>query len=247
MADLVQDTEWQGKALELRTTGLGTSEIGEAVGKHPATIRRLFARNPESEAPDRVLSSEEASEAFAEPQEDPNATNLPPEPHPGQTTVDDFTDSCEHGVPVDEVCGDCGDCDFGDEKQIVPSARDPLEDFRAEAGEAVGPMPAAATVTREMDEGEEVNPAIFVQGTRQMALDFGENAAMVTGATLVLKSEKLEAGHFGLGDVIHGSFTARIVATTGAEKFDKDIDSFVAKPTAQVALVTEIEVVASSA
>lgn len=206
----VDTQEWEAEVVDLKRQGLETSAIAEALGKHPATIRKAVARAREAGAlaDDRVLSSDEARETF--------------QPIEGQTTVDDFTDD------PDAYDGN-------------GEARDPLEDFKAEAGVAVGPMQ-----TRPGEEPEEPleaeAPQVFVSGTRQMALDFGDNAAMVTGATLVLKSEKLASGHFGLGDVIHGSFTARIVDTRGAEKLDKDIGEFVAKPTAQVALITEIEV-----
>lgn len=249
MTELVQDLAWQADALELRaTTELTTSEIGNRVDKHPATIRKLFARNPPPVADptaDRAMSTEEANAAFS-------AISMTPTPvdeqHegtiPGQTTVDDFTDTCEHGVPLLDECETC------DPQVTPPPTPDDWENwepgakeaFKSEAGEAVGPMPPVVTVTREMDGGEEVVAVPQIKGTAQLALDFGPDAAMVTSATVVFKSEKLTSGYFEMGDVIHGTFTARITAITGAEKLDKDLDVFVAKPQAQVATITEIEV-----
>lgn len=80
-----------------------------------------------------------------------------------------------------------------------------------------------------------------LKGTRQMALDLGPNAAPITESTVTFKSEKWPSGHFGMGDVVSGTFTARIVSTPGKEKFDKDMEEFVAAPMAYGALITEIE------
>lgn len=137
-----------------------------------------------------------------------------------------------------------GDGDGPDEpypgQTTVDDFTDPLEEFRAEAGEAVGPMPP-----REMDGGEVVETAPFVKGTVQLALDFGPNAAPVAGATVVFRSEKLASGFFAMGDVVTGTFTARITGVAGSEKLDKDLGEFVAKPQAQTATITEIRIEAS--
>lgn len=214
MTELTQDLQWQDDALRLRaTTELTPVDIGEAVGKHPATIRKLFARNPPPVAEptfDRAMSAEEANEAFAERLEARHEAEAPLyERLAEQTTVYDH----------------------------LPKRGDRLDEFRAEAGEAVGPMPP-----REMDGGEIVETEPYVRGSTQLALDFGPNAAEVYGATIVFKSDKLASGFFQMGDVVHFSGTARITAINGAEKFDKDLDTFVAKPQAQVATITEIEV-----
>jgi len=114
--------------------------------------------------------------------------------------------------------------------------RDPLEDFKAEAGEAVGPMPPSEP------ENTDPDTEVRLAGTRQMALDFGPEADTPVGGTIVLRSEKLASGFFGLGDVIEGRFTARVVKVGAEEKADKDIGEYRAKPVAHVALITELAV-----
>lgn len=219
----VDTQDWMAEAVRLRREEqMETADIAARVDRSPSRVRRVLAeanaaRFTEPAGPDRVLSTEEASEAFSEP----------------QTTVYDHLPPSEEPAPEDDP-------------EYEPEG---IADqwFRAEAGEPVGPMqtrPGEEPPTqREMDGGEEVVPSPQIKGATQLALDFGPNAAMVTSATIVLKSEKLTSGYFEMGDVIHGSFTARITAITGAEKLDKDLDVFVAKPQAQVATITEITVV----
>jgi hypothetical protein len=117
-------------------------------------------------------------------------------------------------------------------------ARDPLEQFKAEAGEAVGEMQPRPG---EEPAGVLDEPVVFVRGTRQLALDFGPNAAPVRDATVTFKSEKMASGFFGLGDVVSGTFTARIVGVPAKEKFDEASGEFRAQPVAHSALITEIE------
>lgn len=132
-------------------------------------------------------------------------------PIPGQTTVDD------HLPPED-------DPDY---------TSDPLDDFKSEAGEAVGPMPP------DPNPPEPIGYEARLAGTRQMALDFGAEELPV-GGTLKLKSDKLASGFYGLGDVITGTFTARIVDVAGAERFQRASEEFRVQPQGHVALITEI-------
>lgn len=194
MADTT--TDWQAEALRLRaTTSMQPVDIGEAVGKHPATIRKLFARTPETDY----------------------GANIP-----GQTTVDEQI-AASPGEP--------------DQPEDDPERHvDPLDQFRAEAGEAVGPMPPVP------EEDSEPVVETRVRGTRQLALDYGDDVDIPTGGTLVIRSEKLASGFFARGDVITGTFTARIVSVGDSEKFDKDCEDFRAKPQAHVALITEFTV-----
>lgn len=113
---------------------------------------------------------------------------------------------------------------------------DHLADFKAEAGEAVGPMPPL-----EPDEALD-DPEPRLKGTRQLALDFGENADIPVGGTLVIRSDKLASGFFGLGDVITGSFTARIVDVAGKERLQRASEEFRAQPQAHVALITDLSI-----
>lgn len=113
---------------------------------------------------------------------------------------------------------------------------DHLADFKAEAGEAVGPMPP-----REPEDALD-DPEPRLKGTRQLALDFGPNADIPVGGTLVIKSDKLASGFFGLGDVIEGTFTARIVDVGGKERLQRASEEFRAQPQAHVALITDLRV-----
>jgi len=217
--------EWEAEVVDLKRQGLDTREIAEALDKHPSTIRKAVARAREAGrlADDRVLSSDEASAAFGAPSAAAPAIR-------GQTTVDDFTGE----VPPED------DPEYEPETPgndwINAPGRDPLEDFKAEAGEAVGPMPPGPE--------EDTDPDVVsrVAGTRQMALDFGPEADVPVGGTLVVKSEKRASGHFGMGDVITGTFTARITDIGGKERFDSASEEFRAKPTAYVATITEFTV-----
>jgi hypothetical protein len=55
-----------------------------------------------------------------------------------------------------------------------------------------------------------------------------------------VKSEKLASGFFGRGDVITGTFTARITKVGSEEKFDKASEEYRAEPVPHVATITEI-------
>ena len=169
-------TDWQSRALAMRASGeLDATEIGARVDKHPATIRKLFARNP----------------AEPEPQ--------------------------------------------GDIERAVENPEDPLHAFKREAGESVGEMPPG-------DPPADPEPVVSrVAGTRQTCIDFGPDADIPTGGTLVLRSEKLASGHFRPGDIVTGSFTARITQTGYKEKLDKASEEWRAAPTPYVATITEIE------
>jgi hypothetical protein len=96
-----------------------------------------------------------------------------------------------------------------------PEHPDTLAEFRGEAGEP---------------------------GTRQMALDFGENADVPVGGTLVIKSDKLASGFYGLGDIITGTFTARVVDVAGKERLQRASEEFRAQPQHHVALITDLTV-----
>jgi hypothetical protein len=72
-----------------------------------------------------------------------------------------------------------------------------------------------------------------------MALDFGENADVPVGGTLVIKSDKLASGFYGLGDIITGTFTARVVDVAGKERLQRASEEFRAQPQQHVALITE--------
>lgn len=219
-----QDVDWQAEVIDLKRKGLESKDIAEAVGKHAATVRKVIARARE----DGTLQPEEQMtvDDFVDEGTELKAINeaMNRDPIEGQATVDDFTEPTP-----EEIAEDMG----------IDPVRDPLKDFRAEAGEAVGEMqtrpgeePAGVL---EPDEALPVMP-----GTRQLALDLGPNAAPVHEATVTFKSEKWPSGFFGMGDVVTGTFTARIVNVPARERFDKDSEEFRAQPVAYGALITEI-------
>jgi hypothetical protein len=116
-----------------------------------------------------------------------------------------------------------------------PEHPDTLAEFRGEAGEPVGDMPGQTPP----DAGDY---EVRLKGTRQLALDFGPNADAVVGATIVLKSDKLASGFYGLGDVITGTFTARVVDVAGKERLQRASGEFRAQPQHHVALITDLTV-----
>jgi hypothetical protein len=116
-----------------------------------------------------------------------------------------------------------------------PEHPDTLAEFRGEAGEPVGDMPGQTPPEQEDYE-------VRLKGTRQLALDFGPNADAVVGATIVLKSDKLASGFYGLGDVITGTFTARVVDVAGKERLQRASGEFRAQPQHHAALITDLTV-----
>jgi hypothetical protein len=122
----------------------------------------------------------------------------------------------------------------GDITAALTNPEDPLEAFKREAGESVGDMPP-------QDPPRDPEPSeVRFAGSRQTCLDFGPNADLPTGGTIVIKSEKLASGHFGLGDVITGTFTARITGMAPKEKYDTASEEFRAKTTPYEATMTEV-------
>jgi hypothetical protein len=111
---------------------------------------------------------------------------------------------------------------------------DPLAAFKREAGDAVGDMPPT-------DPPADPEYESRLKGTRQMALDFGADELPV-GGTIKFKSDKLASGFYGLGDVVTGTFTARVVDVAGAERFQRASEEFRIQPQGHVALITEITV-----
>jgi hypothetical protein len=240
MADT--NTDWQREVIDLKAQGLSAAEIADAVGKHAATVRKVIARN--ADEIERVGELNGHAEAEAGPYTMVDGEKVPvdltdvPLPISGQVDIDGneaaFTKAgAENPPPL--VPG------LDDSEVHAVIDRDPLEDFKAEAGEAVGDMQERPG---EEPAGVLEEPAHYevVQGTRQMAIDFGPEADIPTGGTLVVKSEKLASGFFGLGDVITGTFTARIVSAGGKERFNEASEQFRAEPQAHVALITEVSI-----
>lgn len=204
-------TDWQDQAVALRRDQkMGTNEIAAMFGKSASQVRR-------------VLSAANTNQAM---------NGRDNGSIPGQTTVDDHLD--EEGLREDVV----DDAEDGYPNEVVP-ADDPehpdtMAAFRVNAGEAVGDMPK-----REMDTGTVVAETRLA-GTRQMALDFGENSGLAGAATITFKSEKLASGFYGLGDLIAGTFVARVTSAPGREKFDKTAEEWRTDDVAYGATLTEV-------
>lgn len=218
---MIAEQPWEADAVRLRAQGKDAHEIGALLEKHPASIRKAWKR-----AEDRRMSEAEAKDVFAE--------------------------TCEHGVRWDVGCMTCVEAknaavtataiegqttvdDFTD-PSVDATFSDPLDEFKAEAGEAVGDMPP-----REPDAALP-DPEPIVKGTRQMAIDFGEEAPIVCKATLKFTSEKAASGFFGLNDQITGTFRATITTAPGKLKWDKDLEEWVAAPVDYVATIEEFTV-----
>jgi hypothetical protein len=140
---------------------------------------------------------------------------------PGQTTVDDHLERPED---------DPDHPGWANRGEFVPDAGEPLD-----AADVTWSTVTASITTTPVSDDESA-----LRGTRQLALDFGPNADLPFGGTLVIKSDKLPSGFFGLGDVIHGSFTARVVDVAGKERLQRASEEFRAQPQSHVALITEI-------
>lgn len=244
-------TDWQQEAARLRRDErMATAEIAERFGKSASQVRRVLAQANTQRA---INGADYTDAAVGEPEFTDTI--------PGQTTVEEYLTGVEPD-PIDE-CDKCGQAaaltylpeygaNFCETCAADPQATgpldevpaqddpehtaDPLDDFRSEAGDAVGPMPP------DPSPPEPGQYEVRLAGTRQMALDFGENASLPTGATIVLKSEKRASGFYGLGDVFSGTFTARVTKTPGEEKFDKDMGEYMAKDIAYQATITEFSI-----
>jgi hypothetical protein len=96
---------------------------------------------------------------------------------------------------------------------------DPRE-LEREAGPAVGAMPTPGQQTIDGSEVQSVYvEQIRVDGTTQVAIDFGGKQAQT--ARLTLSGAVEVDGFFRKGDRIRGSFEAVVVGIAGRDKIDK--------------------------
>lgn len=213
------DSDWAQQSIALKAEGKESAEIADVVGKNAASVRKVLAEaRRQGLLPDGPVSTNGNGNGHGYPgvvhrtDEDP--------PIPGQTTVEGYIAEHRDISRVLEIDDDV----------------DPLTRFKFEAGEPVGDMPPA--------DPDDTDPLMVsrLKGTRQLALDFGENADIPLGGTLVIKSDKLASGFFGLGDVIRGTFEARIVQVGAKEKLDSASEEFRGDPVAHVGLITDISV-----
>jgi hypothetical protein len=217
---MVTEQDWQAEAIRLKAEGKESAEIAEIVGKHAATVRKVIARAREEAGSDSA-SSNEAGESEVSNGNGHRSAYIPDVVENSRTgerfavTTDPYAAG---GVRYEPLPGQTG-----------------IEDFIEEAGEAVGDMPP-----REMDGGVEVDTRL--KGTRQLAIDFGPESDIPLGGTLVIKSDKLASGFYGLGDVITGTFTARVVDVGGKERLQRASEEFRAQPQSHVALITELSI-----
>lgn len=217
------DSDWAQQSIALKAEGKESAEIAEAVGKNAASVRKVLAEaRRQGLLPDGPVAPPTNGNGNGRAYYDHEAGVIVNPPIPGQTTVDDHL---THYAPVDDVPDD----GFRPTDEIIA-------DFKAEAGEPVGDMPPA--------DPEDTDPLMVsrLKGTRQLALDFGENADVPLGGTLVIKSDKLASGFFGLGDVIRGTFEARIVDVAGKERLQRASEEFRAQPQHHVGLITDLTV-----
>lgn len=129
MSAVVED--WQAEAIDLKKQGLDTDAIAAAVGKSAPTVRKAIAKAREAGEVfpgDEVHAATNGNGHHAISPEDAERLAQAAESGeiPGQTTVDE----------------QLGDVPPEDDPEPV----DPLDEFRAEAGEAVGAMPPSRAV-----------------------------------------------------------------------------------------------------
>jgi hypothetical protein len=223
---MVAEMEWQAEALSLKEQGLSSAEIADAVGKHPATVRKVLARASVEPSSNGNGHGPIDAETAARLRDAATGDGDPPAgPIPGQIDIDG-------GETGGDIFPDGRSS--GPEEERDPTPRYDKDAFEAEAGEAVGPMPPRAP------EGEITyveKPRI--DGTQQVAFDFGGELAEEGTLTF---TGTFPSGFFEKGDVITGSFKARVVGVAGKDKLDKKSGTFSAAPQAHVALITVLEV-----
>jgi hypothetical protein len=215
------EQDWTEEAVRLRREeDMATAEIAERVGRSASQVRKVLAKANT----DRAINGAPES----------NGNGHHPEVEKPQFL------GYDDGKPVIY-----GQTDIVSPRADVSPEDDPdhpgwagRDEFVAEAGEAVGAMPG-------QPEPEQTGYEVRLKGTRQLCIDFGENADTPIGGTLVVKSDKLASGFYGLGDVITGTFTARVVDVAGKERLQRASDEFRAQPQHHVALITEIAVKAN--
>jgi hypothetical protein len=193
---------------------MATVEIAERFGKSASQVRKVIAQ---ASTERHVNGAHTGNEDF---DGDYNHENEP--------LIDLATDERVHTM----------DEDVEPQASItaaLESPEDPLHAFKREAGDPVGDMPPA-------DPPADPTTETRLQGTQQMHIDFGPHAEIPVGGTLKLKSDKLASGFYGLGDLITGTFTARVVDVLGAERFQRASEEYRIQPQGHVALITEITV-----
>jgi hypothetical protein len=133
------ETDWQERAIALKAEGLESKEIAEAVGKHPATVRKVIARANVEEVEaikadfERVIE-EEAHEPVFLPPFDGNGHV------PGQTDLSDFIAEAGEAVgPMPPREMDAGEIDYVEEQRV-----DGTQQYAFDFG---GSLPSDATIT----------------------------------------------------------------------------------------------------
>lgn len=210
---------WTAEAVDLKKQGLDTDAIAEAVGKSAPTVRKAIAK------------AREAGEVF--PGDDTIVSNGNGNGN-GHGTVD-----AETAARLRAAAGSSDGTIPGQttvDEQLA--GRDPLDDFRDEAGEAVGDMPPQ-TPPEPM---ETVLPEIEITGTAQLGL-FDAGGRSPDSASVRLAGGKIStvAGTaFEKGTVIHFEGTAVITAVKQQDKRDPKTGTVVGCEQQHTALITDL-------
>lgn len=125
------------------------------------------------------------------------------------------------------------------EPDVIPgqtTVDDHLADFKAEAGEAVGPMPP-----KPPEETETVYIAqLRIDGTQNLPVKVGGKAP---GSCVVTLSGKAEVdGFLRKGDRLRGTFEALVVSEGAEDKIDKDTGVAVEAIQRHKAMFTDLRV-----
>jgi hypothetical protein len=212
--------EWLAEAVSLRAQDLSERQIAESVGKAPSTVHSWLVKY---EAGDVTVNGNGHNDDF-EVKVNGEAVGHGAEGMaaalgamiPGQTTVDDHLPPSEEPPPADDPEHDVGTGEPWDGARAHGEGWGGKEEFEAEAGEAVGPMPP-----RETDAGETVYvEEIRIDGTTQIALDVGGKQPQACEITFTGKATV--NGYFRKGDRLRISDGVILVTSEGAkDKLDK--------------------------
>jgi hypothetical protein len=222
------EIDWPAEAVRLRREEkMATKDIAARVERSESQVRKVIAQaNAE-----RAINGDPSQNGNG-PSHVGFSTH---DPIPGQTTVDDHLaeepNDYDREDVVDGIDGEGNVVDPADD----PEHPDTLAEFRANAGEAVGPMPPQPVP----NYGDVVIEDLRVDGTTQFALDLGGDTATEAQVTF---SGTFPSGFFRKGDVFAGRFEARIVGVAAKDKLDKPSQTFRSGPQKYVAQIVDLEV-----
>lgn len=142
-------------------------------------------------------------------------------------------------LPADPITGAAANGNGHHDPDPIPgqtTVDDHLADFKAEAGEAVGPMPP-----KPPEETETIYVSqLRIDGTQNLPVKVG---GKTPGSCVVTFSGKAEVdGFLRKGDRLHGTFEALVVSEGAEDKIDKDTGVAVEAIQRHKAIFTDLRV-----